>query len=126
MITFCIIFIIYTVLKAITHYGFIEGKSLLWHGGEAASRIMVACYISSLVFGSWTMALVALSFFWIAFDMMLNKFRGKKLLYVGQTSIIDSVFVNAGMVANKKPGVIMLVVKIILFVGLLLIYVLNN
>lgn len=49
------------------------------------------------------------SFFWLFFDLLLNKYRKLPLLYVGQTAKIDKVF-------HDYP-ITMIVIKIVLLVG---------
>ncbi len=122
MIGLIIISILWVILMAISDYGYIASKSLLWHGSNALLRVILSFYISSVVLGTWTFALVFLSAYWILFDMLLNKLRKQPLLYVGFTSGIDLAFWAIGAKIKKSPGKTMLATKVIVLIISILIF----
>ncbi len=110
---FCIVLGLWIALKIFADYGYIMEISWLWHSAEASIRLMLGSYLSYLVLGTGTFSLVFFSFYWLTFDLGLNIIRGKKALYVGQNSGIDMTFTMIGILLEKKPGLIMLITKII-------------
>lgn len=111
MIALTIISILWIALNAIRDYGFINNRSGIWHSADAAQRVMLSMYVSYIIFGSLGYAFVFLIGYWILFDLILNFFNKKKLLYVGQTAFIDVAFRMIAMVLNKKASTIMIITK---------------
>jgi hypothetical protein len=70
-------------------------QALLWpkHGVESTIYILLCIPLANGIFGiTWfanALVLVTLAIRWIAFDIILNRFRELPYDYIGETSFID-------------------------------------
>ena len=92
MITmFIILLLVFVILKALTDLGYITHNSILWHSADAAGRIILFSYISINEIGfthkAYSTTILFLCFYWIAFDMLINKARNLPLMYVGSGGV---------------------------------------
>lgn len=81
------VLILWLILDIAEDFGYITSNSKLWHMADAGTRVLLLGYISFLNYGITKEALILtsimLSFYWIVFDISLNKARGNSLFYVG-------------------------------------------
>jgi hypothetical protein len=82
---------LWLILDIAEDFGYITSNSKLWHMADAVTRVLIMGYVAFLNFGLSKEAVVitclSLSFYWIVFDMALNKARRLSLFYVGSGSI---------------------------------------
>jgi hypothetical protein len=85
------VLMLWLILDIAEDFGYITSNSKLWHMADAVTRVLIMGYVAFLNFGLSKEAVVvtglSLSFYWIVFDMALNKARKLSLFYVGSGSI---------------------------------------
>jgi hypothetical protein len=108
-----LLLITYTLLDTIEDWGYIKGKSSVWHFADACTRTIIFGYIAYKEFGlsenTAYFILLALSCYWLIFDLAINYSRHLPLLYVGSGSI-DKTFKS---IFGFTAGLIMMVAKLV-------------
>ena len=82
----------YALISAYFNYEIITNHD--WHFSQAFLRVFafIGVLLIHVDFDFWNVLLLlfqSLTIYWIIFDFALNLFRGKNLLYVGNSSFID-------------------------------------
>ena len=96
-------------VNALIDYEMISSGGRINHVQEAIIRFVVLCLVA------WFDPLKFIfcaSVFWILFELLLNMFRGKPLLYVGQTAWIDR---QIHKIFKDRAEIGLLVIKLVIF-----------
>lgn len=102
--------IVFTFLTALIDYEVLQYSYIYDHRSRWLQR---ALFFVVLSLYSVTGSLGGCLLFYALFDSVLNKLRGKELLYIGNTAIIDKFF-------NKRPLFFIIIKVLCLFVGIYL------
>jgi hypothetical protein len=115
---------LYLLSSKLEDWGFIEGKSKLWHSADAAGLGVIVSYVCLDKFGlTWTAAIACIDvllFWWIFFDIGLNLKRGKPLFYVG-SGTIDLTIKWIAQLINFESSRLMALIKLIALIIILII-----
>jgi hypothetical protein len=111
---------LYWILSVLEDFGYITGKSRLWHAADAAARGLITSYVFyAITEDIWkTVGLVLWynSMWWIFFDIALNVKLEQSPFYVGSGGIDLAVKWIAKKI-NWNAQDLMIVLKAIAFVG---------
>lgn len=128
MILLTILTLVFIYARATEDARLIKKEEIIFHIMNATLSICMGSFLSWVILGSLIGLPYFLSIYWLTFDPLLNKLRGKELLYVGTTAWLDRSFrkitiyihaslfylkINVNKISKVTPGRIMLVAKII-------------
>lgn len=126
--TFIILLLIFIILKALTDIGYIDHDSKLWHSADAATRFILFSYLSINELGfndkAYSTTILFLCFYWIGFDILINKARSLPIMYVGSGQI-DLIIKKISSVIKLPPDWVMLLFKFIILISSIIYFILS-
>jgi predicted membrane protein len=102
-----IIWLAFIFYRAHNDYWLIKAGIVISHAENAIVSIVMASLLSYVAIASLLLVPAYLSVYWILFDMILNKFRGKELLYLGTTAFLDRTFHNIYLQLSVKVACVL-------------------
>jgi predicted membrane protein len=105
-----IIWFLFIPYRAHGDYWLIRAGIVISHAENAIVSITMASLLSYVAIASLWLVPAYLSIYWIGFDMLLNKFRGKELLYLGTTAFLDRSFHNKYIQLSVKIACLLICV----------------
>jgi hypothetical protein len=88
------IWILFIIIRSFMDEHRIKYGLKINHSINAYASLVLAGVLSFIATKSLLITFVLLAEYWILFDMLLNKLRGKELLYLGTTAFLDRTFHN--------------------------------